>query len=194
VVEHQYLGEAQGWRGKPSLHHITCAAVSGTWWGGPTDERGIPVADQRDGVPNGYHVFTFSGNQYQERFKAAGKEKSYQMRIIYPKGVIKQNELADSLIIVNVFNGSEKSLVEYRIDVGDYKTLAREIRRDLYFVALHARHNDTYPDWVEPRESNHMWIGKLPAELETGVHTLEVRTVDQYGKKYQATSILEISD
>jgi len=194
LVEHQYLSSNVGWHGKNPLHHITLAAVSGSWWSGPEYENGIPTADQRDGVPNGYHIMSFNGNHFSEQYFAAGKSAAYQIKISYPRGVITPAQLSDSLIIVNVFNGSEKSVVEYRIDGGDYKTLEREIRTDPSFVALLSKHKEKYPTWIEPRKANHIWTGEFPKELKSGLHTIEVRTVDQYGKMYRSTSIFEISD
>lgn len=192
MVEHQFLDEKQGWLGENPLHHLTCAAVSGTWWGGPKDERGIPVADQRDGTPNGYHMFTFTGNTYKERFKAAGKDSDYQLRISFPKGEISQEQLADSLIIVNVFSGNAKSIVECSIDNGKYDVLEPEIRIDPFFVSLYRNHEDAYPKWIEPKQSNHIWTGKLPVNLSPGVHMIKVRTVNQYGESFQAASLFEI--
>ena len=192
MVAHQFLDEKQGWLGENPLHHLTCAAVSGTWWGGPKDERGIPIADQRDGVPNGYHMFTFMGNTYKEKFKAAGKDSDYQMRISFPKGEISQQQLADSLIIVNVFSGSAKSIVEYSIDNGPYYTLEPESRIDPFCVSLLNNHKDAYTKWIEPNQSNHIWTGKLPFNLPPGVHTIKVRTVDQYGASFKTASLFEI--
>lgn len=194
IMEHQYLTSDIGWQGKNPFHHITLATVSGTWWNGPEDERGIPIADQRDGVPNGYHIMTFNGNRYTEQFKAAGKDASYQLRITFPNGTLNREQLSDSLIIVNVFNGGEKSVVEYRIDNGEYKSLERQIRTDPYFVSLLSTHKDKYPDWIESHISNHIWTGNFPDGLEPGVHSLEVRTVDQYGKIYRSVTIFEVSN
>ena len=192
LIEHQYLEAAQDWPGDNPLHQITCATVSGTWWSGPADERGIPTTDQRDGVPNGYHIITFQGNQYKERFKAAGKDHNYQIRISYPKGTLHQSQLADSMIIVNVFNGSSRSKVEFCLDEGSYQALTREIRTDPYFEDLYDSFRQTYDDWIEPRRANHIWTGKLPADLKAGVHTIEVRTTDQYGQTYRGSRIFEV--
>lgn len=194
LVEHQYLVQTQDWQGAEPLHQITCATVSGSWWSGPKDERGIPGADQRDGVPNGYHIFTFRGTEYVERFKAAGKDPDHQMRISFPKGVISQNDLSDSLIIVNVFNGSARSTVEYRIDDSKYQPLVQKIRTDPYFWDLYREHRETYADWIKPRRSNHIWTANLPDDLTPGVHKIEIRTIDQYGRLYKSAGIFKVVD
>ena len=57
--------------------------VSGSWWSGPFDPRGIPTTDQRDGTPNGYHVLEVDGVDMTVRYKAAGFPDDYQMRILF---------------------------------------------------------------------------------------------------------------
>lgn len=66
------------------MHHLTTTAVSGTWWGGPVDENGIPTTTQRDGVPNGYHRFTFNGSDYSEQLVGLGERADLQIRIESP--------------------------------------------------------------------------------------------------------------
>jgi hypothetical protein len=50
--EHWYLGADDGYTAGTHHHHVL-AAVSGSWWSGPFDERGMPVALESDGSPNG---------------------------------------------------------------------------------------------------------------------------------------------
>ena len=57
-------------------------AVSGSWWSGPYDHRGIAVADSRDGSPNGYHVLSIDGQSYSTQFQPANEPNSRQMRIV----------------------------------------------------------------------------------------------------------------
>ena len=57
--------------------------MSGSWWSGPFDERGIAISDQRDGTPNGYHVLEVDSTDVSVRFKAAGKPADFQMRVMY---------------------------------------------------------------------------------------------------------------
>jgi hypothetical protein len=71
--EHQYFTEEDGFDSPTPLHLHTLAAVSGSWWSGPFDERGIPVAIQSDGTPNGYHVMSVDGTDVRLRYQAAGK-------------------------------------------------------------------------------------------------------------------------
>ena len=72
VLEHHYFDAEDGFQGPRPLHMQTLSTVSGSWWSGPFDERGIPVSEQRDGTPNGYHVMEVDGDDIRMRFKAAG--------------------------------------------------------------------------------------------------------------------------
>ena len=53
TTEHHYFGAADGWRGAEPLHQHILTTLSGSWWSGPSDHRGVPSADSRDGTPNG---------------------------------------------------------------------------------------------------------------------------------------------
>ena len=66
-----FVGPEHGWHGNDPHHHHNHATTSGSWWRGTLDEIGIPHTTMRDGAPNGYGIFTFTGNQYSIRFKAA---------------------------------------------------------------------------------------------------------------------------
>jgi 3',5'-cyclic AMP phosphodiesterase CpdA len=49
TTEHHYFGAEDGFAGPSPHHHHVLTAVSGSWWSGPYDHRGIAVADSRDG-------------------------------------------------------------------------------------------------------------------------------------------------
>ncbi len=178
LVEQKFFTEEDGWMGAEPLHHITTSAVSGNWWGGPKDERGIPVTTQRDGTPNGYHIFTFDGNTYSQRLKAAHRSPDFQIRISSPKGIMSPKKVAHTEIVVNVFNGNEKSTVEYRIDDREYVKMSQ--RFDM----------DPFIDYAE--SSTHIWTAMMPTDLPDGIHVLQVRTTDQYGQTYTAHRIFRI--
>ncbi len=57
-------------------------AVSGSWWSGPLDHRGIACADQTDGTPNGHHVLSIDGARYTTRYVPATEPDDKQMRIV----------------------------------------------------------------------------------------------------------------
>lgn len=192
TVEHHFIGAELGWRGKRPLHQVICATVCGSWWGGPKDERGIPVADQRDGTPNGYHIFRFEGNIYTERFKPANRDENFQLRISRPVGKIMRAELKNTQIIVNVFDGSERSVVECQVDDLPPVKMTRTIMEDPYFKDLYERNESAFKSFIKPRPSSHIWIANLPENLESGVHRIIVRTTDQFGRTYRTARIFEV--
>jgi hypothetical protein len=41
------------------------------------------------------------------------------------------------------------------------------------------------PKLTKPRESSHLWWGKLPPNLPVGTHLLRVKTTDMHGRVFQ---------
>ena len=192
TLEHHYMDEKDGWKGGNELHQIICATVCGSWWSGPEDTRGIPVADMSDGTPNGYHIFHFDGNQYSETFKAADKDRNFQMRISTPKGILTRKELEQSRILVNVFDGGVKSTVECRVDQEYPVKMKRTIRTDPFIVELYEQYEDSMKSWVNPRRSTHIWTAPLPRDLESGLHVISVTSTDQYGREHKGYRLFEV--
>ena len=56
TTEHHYYDGQDGWKGATPHHHHVMTALSGSWWSGPYDHRGVACADSRDGTPNGFHI------------------------------------------------------------------------------------------------------------------------------------------
>lgn len=191
-LEHNFIGERLGWQGKHPMHQLICAAVSGTWWTGPKDERGIPIADQRDGTPNGYHIIRFEGNRYYETFKAAKFGFDFQLRISDPVGKIGLQELNQRRVVVNVFDGSEKSTVEWQLDGGIFQKMEQTVVKDPYYERIYNQVKAELPTWIAPEISTHIWTAPLPVDLSRGVHKILVKTVDQFGKEFEAASIFEV--
>ncbi len=63
TTEHHYFGAADGWNGAEPHHHHVLTALSGSWWSGPFDHRGVASADSRDGTPNGFHILSVDGTR-----------------------------------------------------------------------------------------------------------------------------------
>ncbi|MCX7765541.1 MAG: calcineurin-like phosphoesterase family protein [Candidatus Sumerlaeia bacterium] len=192
TTEHYFLGPETGWQGKQPLHLLICATACGSWWSGPKDERGIPIADQQDGTPNGYHLIRFSGTKYYERFKPASRCADYQLRISSPSTKLKSVELKDSQIVVNVFNGNERSIVKCQIDDLPVILMKRTNMIDPYFNDLYTQYKDTYKSWVNPVPSKHICTTPLPQDLKPGFHKVAVTATDQYGNTYRSVRIFEI--
>jgi hypothetical protein len=213
TTEHHYFGREDGFDGPGEFHHHILATVSGAWWSGPFDPRGVPTTDQSDGTPNGYHILEVDGAAAEVRYKAAGKPADHQMRILFDvahhglrvDGMrdFRAGELFDSRfsvdavpaaeVIVNFFNGGPKSQVSFRIDDGPELPMTRTRRRDPYMVEVHARNPDTKKSFVRLAPSSHLFSADLPDDLGPGTYTLSVRAVDEFGRVHHGHTVLEIS-
>lgn len=80
TAEHVYFGPEDGCAAE--MHHHILATVSGAWWSGPYDERGIPESVQTDGTPNGYYVLDVDGTRSTTRYVPLGAHRDHQMRIV----------------------------------------------------------------------------------------------------------------
>ncbi|MEM7019313.1 MAG: calcineurin-like phosphoesterase family protein [Pseudomonadota bacterium] len=212
VAEHHYFGKDRGFNSTSKFHHQVLSTVSGSWWSGPMDERGIPVTEQRDGTPNGYYIMTVKGNNYSMRFKAARRPADFQMRITldtafhyfrddaqryYTHGsLINSPILLDQLpsaeLYVNLFNGGENSTVEYSINGYETVKMKRVFRHDPYTNDLFIHHRAAIKSWVKPQPSPHLWVAKLPQDLKPGVYTIRVKATDEYGEVHQSSKIIEL--
>lgn len=213
VVEHHYFTQEDGWRGAEPLHQHILAVVSGSWWAGPPDERGIPAALQRDGVPNGYSILTVDGNRASVRYRAASSPAEDQMRIgfdhafhqlggalleshrpgVLQSGPLLADELPSTEVYVNLFNGGERSEVWMRVgDVGPWVEMERTVRRDPFVVEWMARYESQMKGWIRPVPTQHLWTTPLPADLAPGAHVLQVRAKDEYGAEHAGTRIFEV--
>jgi hypothetical protein len=195
VQGHYFVGEAQGWKGKKPHHHLNHATVCGSWWGGNPDERGIPHATMTDGTPNGYSIVEFDKTNYKVTFRAASRPFGDQMSIWLPEML--PSAQTDSELLVNVFAGSEKSLVEYRVGSGEWNKMTQITREDPNYMRLKELEVGVVPPKgyykLQPAtKCRHIWTAKLPIGLSVGTHAVEIRTVDMFRQEYHASRIVRI--
>ena len=148
--------------------------VSGSWWKGRKNEVGVPHATMRDGAPNGYSIITFDGAKHTLDFKAAGQPAEYQMTINAPDEIQSANS-AKTPVYVNLFNGSEKSVVKLKVkDRGGWIEMKKVAEKDPYYVAMSQRELAANPkaSLSAPVLSGHLWKVNLPADLKAGSHLL----------------------
>jgi hypothetical protein len=190
--EHHSLDRQDGWNGKKPIHQITCGTACGCWWNGPKDVEGIPVSDMSDGTPNGYHLFHFKGNAYSEKFIPARLDDDFQMRISSPPVNIMREEIPDNPVIVNIFNGSEKSKAQCRIDDTYTTEMTKTIIPDPYMEKLIRDNKEAFGASFKARPSFHIWTAPLPYNLKEGLHTITIKTTDQYGQVFHGSKIFKI--
>jgi hypothetical protein len=214
--EHWYFPASSGYQGAGNPagthHHHILAAVSGSWWSGPFDARGIPMALQSDGTPNGFHILSVDGDTYTTTLVPAHDPARGQMRVMldnqlhasnkeviqdYHTGALLAGPIAaDSLwstrLVVNLFDGGPRSAVEASIGGGPYAALNKVERLDPFVVEVYERNRETKKSWVEAGKSSHIWQIPLPRGLEPGTHRVAVRATDEYGRSHTATMVLEV--
>ncbi len=196
--EHRFITEADGWRGREPHHHIVTVTACGSWWTGAPNEAGIPHATMRDGAPNGYAIVSFDGRRASLTYKAAGLPTDRQMNVILP-ATITAGQSAPALLYVNVFDGSERSVVDYRIDGrGPWVRLDQAKEPDPSYLARQVAELANPPaippfrKMGNPIASPHLWKAPLPS-LPSGEHRIEVRARDLQRRVFRAEQTFEVA-
>jgi hypothetical protein len=211
TTEHHYLGDADCDSGDRLHHHHVLTAVSGSWWSGPYDHRGVPVADSHDGTPSGFHVLSVDGNLATTRYRPAKEPNARQVRtVLEPPAVsssakdedlrmsrltgapVAQDSVGDTDLVVNVFDGGPRSNVEYRIGARAAVRMERQRRQDPFVKEVFARNQATNRSWVKAELCSHLWVARLPADLEPGIHCIKVHVTDEYGRAHYDHLVLEV--
>jgi hypothetical protein len=213
TTEHHYFGADRGWLGSTPHHHHVMTAVSGSWWSGPYDHRGVACADSRDGSPNGFHILSVDGNTYKTRFVPAKEPNGRQVRLsIESRFHAEQPEikyqfrpgqlttppigratLHAAKLIANVFDGGPKTKVTMRIGERQPIEMTRKAMPDPFVEDVFARNDATRKPWVHAEPSSHMWIAGLPTDLSVGAHRVVVEATTEYGDVVGGRLALEVT-
>lgn len=194
IQANHFLTEEHGWKGKKPHHHLNHVTVCGSWWDGSPDERGIPHATMADGAPNGYSIVEFDNESYKVMFRAASKSESDQMSIWIPNEVARV-DLAATEVVVNVFAGSARSLVQMQVGATLIKLENYEGQDPFYLELKKLEAGPTVPPGRKlpgAAKTKHLWKGNLPANLPKGGHAVEIRTTDMYGQSFSERRILRV--
>ena len=208
TTEHHYFGPAEGFDGPVPHHHHVLTAVSGSWWSGPIDHRGVAVADSRDGTPNGFHILSVDGNSYETRFVPAKEPDGRQIRVSvlsqfhdemrrdYRPGALLQprlpsRELHAAAVVANVFDGGPKTAVTLRIGDADPVAMVKRVAPDPFVAEVYARNEATKKPWVSAAPCSHLYVAKLPA-LKPGTYPMVVEAVNEYGRTLSTRLALEV--
>lgn len=196
--DHFFLGESDGWRGARPLHHIVTGTLCGSWFRGAPDETGIPHATMSDGTPRGYLRVRFSDGRYDiDGYASIGRDAGDQMRIDAPESVA-PGAIGETLVHVNVFNGSERSTVRMRIGPASaWRPMERVERNDPFFERLHERDRNLeapYYPLSRPQPCSHLWAASPPAGLPEGLHAIEIEADDGFGHLHRGSRSLRVSE
>jgi len=192
--EHIYFTEKDSWRGSKPHHHVVNVTTCGSWWSGAPDALGVPHSTMRDGAPAGYSIFKFNGNQYSIEYRANNRPAAYQMNIYAPDAT-SGSGITGTTIFANVFGGTDKSKVEFKLGNGPWRPMVQTREPDPKYVEVFERDKDLarpYRALPAPINSPHLWKANLYATSERGVVPIHVRTTDQFGQSYIATRGLRV--
>jgi len=208
TTEHHYFGEAEGFVSPVPHHHHILTAVSGSWWSGPFDHRGVAVADSRDGTPNGFHILSVEGNRYTTRFVPAKEPEGRQIRVSVESqfhgemrrdtrpGTPLQPRLSyaaarAATVVANVFDGGPKTVVSLKIGDAAPVAMVPRGRPDPFVEDVYARNEATKKPWVKAETSSHVWTARLPP-LGPGIYPMVVEAVNEYGATVSTRQALEL--
>ena len=213
TTEHHYFDAADGWKGATPHHHHVMTAVSGSWWSGPYDHRGVAYADSRDGSPNGFHVLSVDGLAYKTRFVPAKEPNGRQIRLTirsrfhqddneiryqFRPGQLNDSPIARAslpaaTLVANVFDGGPKTKVTVRIGARAPVEMKPSAIPDPFVTDLYARNEATKKPWIKAEVSSHIWVAHLPHDLEPGAHRVVVEATTEYGDVVSARLALEVT-
>ena len=213
TTEHHYFDAADGWKGAAPLHQHILTTLSGSWWSGPFDHRGVPSADSRDGTPNGFHILSVDGLSYKTRFVPAKEPDGRQMRLSILSrfhGVgkdadrdfrqvrllgspVPRDALSASTLIANVFDGGERTKVKMVIGDRAPIEMTRSSRPDPFVQEVFARNEATKKAWVSADNSSHIWTARLPGDLAPGTYRVVVEAFGEYGQRLSGRLALEVT-
>ena len=184
---------ATGWHGAKPLHEYNVGAACGTYWTGVKDAEGIPAATMSDGTPNGYARLRIESGKADLRWFAARAPLDVQINLHGPK-VLRRGEWPGTGLFANVFMGHAGTLVEMRIDKGEWKPMKRVLQADPAMLEQNVLDNAAdqlrgYDRAPEAVPSTHLWRSSLPTDLAPGTHKVQVRAVlDGYGEASAETT------
>lgn len=194
-----FFDAEEGWqRLKPHVHY-NVGTTSGDWWSGEFDERNIPITLMRDGTPNGYAVLTISGNNYTVDYKVANAKKDEKMSLWGPK-VVPQNRWHGAQLYVNYYLGNTYTKVEYKLRDRDaeWRTMSRVSEQDPFVAKLRQKWDlmDEIPEQgrrpSNPVESDHLWKVNVPNNISIGMHTIDIRITDMFGRMFEESFTYEV--
>jgi hypothetical protein len=212
--EHYYLTADGAPDSAPQHHHQVITAASGSWWSGPFDVRGIPVALATDGTPNGFHLLSIDGATWTTRLLPAHDPKQSQMRLMLDSafhdtapeimgeimpgqllgGPIAASAAGATRLVANFYSGGPKSKVEYALGNDmEWAPMERTERLDPFVQEVYTRHRAQKKPWVEATKSSHIWQATLPDDLAPGTYAVRVRGLDEFGRPHESMLVVEVT-
>ena len=188
---HVFHDAGDGWHGARPLHEYNVGAACGAFWSGVKDAAGIPDSIMSDGTPNGYAMLTVGqGGDYALAWHNARDPRDVQIGLHAPK-VLRRGAYPAWGVYANVYMGMDDSLVEFRVDDGDWQPMRKVLQADPALLVENMRDDLAedlrgYDRSPEAAPSAHLWRGALPTDLAVGEHVVEVRFMDAWRGEQRA--------
>lgn len=198
-LNQNFFTEKDGWHGVQPYHELDAGATCGNWYSGKVNDKGFLDGMMSNGTPRGYIFLNISGNQYKADYKVAGKPADYQIRLYHRKVLTPVWWDGRGSIYANFFMGHKGSKVECRIDDGPWKKMRYSEEADPYYLVQNTMWDeaDTLFKGRRPTESadcKHLWKAPLPCNIGVGVHQIEVRATDLWGRTFIQRSSYRIEE
>ena len=178
----------------PNIHELVAGASCGNWWVGERDWMAIPTALMQCGSPRNYFTVDFEKNTYKINYKGIGLSADKQMDIwISGQDSIDNHidaltQLDKNLVVVNIYGGSDSTKVVMQIDNGEnIEMLKTPMISPAVSRLIYMNNKKAYPTLFSRRgalrkkNSPHIWVGTLPSDLSTGIHSIRIYASDEYG-------------
>lgn len=193
TTEHHYLGAEHGFNGPGRHHHHVLTAASGAWWSGPSDTRGVPISDSRDGTPKGVHILSIDGSSYSTRLVTSPCANDATLRAMIANIKLPGDVRCAPHLVVDVFDGGPLTRVSCCGSAfGDTSVaLERTPIEDPHIVASYEANKALNKPWVAPTRSSHIWTTPLPDGLGSDMLDLRLDVITEFDNRYTVAVSLE---
>lgn len=199
-----FHGADGGWAGETPLQEYNVGAMSGAYWSGVDDARGIPVSTMADGTPRGFAILQVSGDgayrlAWHPTIVSPPDPAVTDAMALHAPRVLRRGAYPAWAVFANVFMGHDGTRVEYRVGDGAWKAMDKRLAPDPRLLAENARDDASatlrsFDRSPEAEPSPHLWRGALATDLPAGEHRVEVRAFDDHGGEHRAWTVYRLED
>lgn len=196
------VDHTHGWHGRPWIAHTLAEARGAGWHTGPLDMRGVSDATMEDGNPNGFYLLKFDHHSVVPEFTPFpyGPDAIQRMRIrLEPElSLSSDNSIhrghwhPGTKVVVNLFDGGPRDQLSLSLDNGPPQTMRYVIRTDPFASHFRSKFPELYGNKTDPAKSAHIWEYELPRNLEAGIHSLEVSSIDEFNQERRGVFTFEV--
>lgn len=189
----------------PNVMEIVAGASCGNWWTGERDWQGMPSALMQCGSPRNYFTIDFEENDYHFQFKGIGLDPSLQMSVwisgqdSLDSHISALQKLPNKSVLANIFAGSDETKVKMQVDGGKWIAMQKSEIVDPNVARIVQLNKLNVSPTLFSKEaglrnsvSPHIWQGKLPENLLSGIHLITIEAFESEGFKVLAKQTFTI--